>query len=152
MAEGLKYHGATGVVIDGAARDLQEYRDLEFPVSYCFRHKFLSMAICHTRECPVEANSEQVFARKTGTSAGGAVFFLSEINVPVKLQSPIQDATVHPGDYIIADTDGTVCLPVEVAKDVREIVPVIATADRRCGAAIRAGMSVKEAFATYRAT
>ncbi|KAJ0268961.1 hypothetical protein COL940_012884 [Colletotrichum noveboracense] len=114
--------GAKGVVIDGHLRDLQEHRDLRFPL----------------------------FARGTGTTAGGAVCFPSEINVDVKLQSAKQDATISPGGYIIADLDGVVFLPGDLAEQVLEKIPGLAAADDRCAEAIRGGMSVQEAFATFR--
>ncbi|KAH7062696.1 ribonuclease E inhibitor RraA/Dimethylmenaquinone methyltransferase [Macrophomina phaseolina] len=122
MSLRARYLGAQGVVIDGSLRDLQEHRDLGFPL----------------------------FTRGTGTAAGGATCFPSEINVPVKLQSLIQDAVVNPGDYIVADLDGVVCLPKELAEKVLEIIPGIVSADERCAEAIRNGTSVEEAFKTYR--
>lgn len=91
-----------------------------------------------------------MFTRGTGTAAGGATCFPSEINVPVKLQSLIQDTVVNPGDYIVADLDGVVCLPKELAEKVLEIIPGIVSADERCAEAIRNGTSVEEAFKTYR--
>ncbi|KAF5518582.1 4-hydroxy-4-methyl-2-oxoglutarate aldolase [Colletotrichum aenigma] len=91
-----------------------------------------------------------LFARGTGTTAGGAVCFPSEINVDVKLQSAKQDATISPGGYIIADLDGVVFLPGDLAEQVLERIPELAAADDRCAEAIRGGMSVQEAFATFR--
>lgn len=76
--------------------------------------------------------------------------FPSEINVSVTLQSAVQDSTIHPGDYIIADLDGVVCLPSDVAEQVLEIIPKIAKADHLSAEAIRNGMSVQEAFAKFR--
>ncbi|KAF7547234.1 hypothetical protein G7Z17_g7873 [Cylindrodendrum hubeiense] len=122
MSLRAKHLGASGVVIDGSVRDVQEHRDLQFPL----------------------------FARTHGTTAGGAVCFPSEINVPVQLQSAIQDATVNLNDYIIADQDGVVCLPADLAEKVLELIPGIVAADKKCAEAISAGMSVQEAFATYR--
>ncbi|KAH6951263.1 ribonuclease E inhibitor RraA/Dimethylmenaquinone methyltransferase [Ilyonectria sp. MPI-CAGE-AT-0026] len=122
MSLRAKHLGARGVVIDGFLRDLQEHRDLEFPM----------------------------FARGTGTTAGGAVCFPSEINVPVQLQSAKQEAIITPGGYIIADLDGVVFLPGDLAENVLEVIPSIVAADEKCAKAIRGGMTVKEAFATYR--
>jgi regulator of RNase E activity RraA len=68
----------------------------------------------------------------------------------VSLQSSIQEATVQPGDFIIADQDGVVCLPAELAEKVLDVIPAIASADEKCAKAIKEGMSVQEAFATYR--
>lgn len=91
-----------------------------------------------------------MFAKGVGTTAGGEVSRPSEINVPVKLQSEIQDATISPGDYIIADLDGVVCLPQHLARRCLDAIPAIAGADEKCAQAIKEGMSVEEAFKTYR--
>ncbi|KAL1844769.1 hypothetical protein VTK73DRAFT_1824 [Phialemonium thermophilum] len=122
MSLRARHLGARGVVIDGFLRDLQEHRDLGFPL----------------------------FARGVGTTAGGAVCFPSEVDVPVKLQSAKQEAVVRPGGYIVADLDGVVYLPGELAEQVLERVPQLAAADEKCAEAIRGGMSVEEAFATFR--
>lgn len=68
----------------------------------------------------------------------------------MKLQSAKQDATISPGGYIIADLDGVVFLPGDLAEQVLERIPGLAAADARCAEAIRGGMSVQEAFATFR--
>lgn len=91
-----------------------------------------------------------MFAKGVGTTAGGEVCQPSEINVPVKLASTIQDVTIQPGDYIIADLDGVVCLPSALAEKCLATIPAIASADERCAKAIKEGMSVEEAFKTYR--
>lgn len=72
--------------------------------------------------------------------------------MPVKLQSDIQhDAVViSPGDYIIADLDGVVCIPKDMARQCLEAIPAIQQADRMCAEAIKKGMSVEEAFKTFR--
>ncbi|KAI1387023.1 ribonuclease E inhibitor RraA/Dimethylmenaquinone methyltransferase [Hypoxylon trugodes] len=122
MSLRAKYLGAAGVIIDGFLRDLQEHRDLEFPV----------------------------FSKGTGTTAGNSVCFASEINVPIKLQSTIQEATINPSDYIIADLNGVVCVPADLVEKVLEVIPDIVGADEKCANAIRNGVTVKEAFKTYR--
>lgn len=124
MSLRAKALGAAGVVIDGRLRDLQEHRDLGFPM----------------------------FAKGVGTTAGGEVCRPSEINVPVQLNSEIQKAatTINPGDFIIADLDGVVCCPKDLVQRVLEIIPAIAAADAKSGEAIKAGMSVEEAFAKFR--
>lgn len=76
--------------------------------------------------------------------------FPSEVNVSVKLQSSIQDATVNPGDYIIADQDGVVALPGNLAEKMLELIPGIVGADEKAAEAIRGGMSVQEAFKIFR--
>ncbi|ETS78381.1 hypothetical protein PFICI_10443 [Pestalotiopsis fici W106-1] len=122
MSLRAKYLDAAGVIIDGRLRDLQEHQDIEFPV----------------------------FARCVGTTAGGAVCFPSELNMPVSLQSSIHEAVIKPGDFIIADQDGVVCLPAGLAEQVLDAIPAIANADAKCAEAIKEGMSVQEAFAKFR--
>ncbi len=39
MSKRAKYRGAVGTVIDGRLRDLQEHRDIEFPVRPPLRHE-----------------------------------------------------------------------------------------------------------------
>ena len=92
----------------------------------------------------------QVFARSVGTTAGGAVCRASEVDVPVKLQSGIQEAEIHPGDFIIADIDGVVCLPKDLVSKVLESIADGAEADDKSAEAIRGGMSVEEAFKKFR--
>jgi regulator of RNase E activity RraA len=38
------------------------------------------------------------------------------VNVPVKLQTDEQDMEIRPGDYLIADINGVVILPVDLAE------------------------------------
>ena len=47
----------------------------------------------------------------------------SAIDVPVRLSSVDQDIWVRPGDVIIGDADGIVCLPRSLAVRVIEMVP-----------------------------
>ncbi|KAK4500184.1 hypothetical protein PRZ48_008370 [Zasmidium cellare] len=122
MSMRAQYLGAEGTIVDGRVRDLQEHRDLKFPV----------------------------FSRFIGTTAATAVSRPSEINVPVKLQSSVQDATIRPGDFIIADLDGVVCVPRELARKVLDAIPPKAKADAKTAEAIKKGMSVEEAFKTFR--
>lgn len=68
----------------------------------------------------------------------------------MKLQSTKQEATISPGGYLIADLDGVVFLPGDLAEKVLELIPGLAKADERSAEAIRGGMSVQEAFATFR--
>ncbi|KAI9927130.1 hypothetical protein MW887_003513 [Aspergillus wentii] len=113
---------AAGVVIDGRVRDLGEHRALNFPL----------------------------FARSVGTTAGGAACRPSEINVPLRLNSDIQDAWVHPGDYIIADLNGVVVLPQDLAEQVLDVIPGIAAADAKCAEGIKTGRSVQDVFKEFR--
>ncbi|CAF9936241.1 hypothetical protein IMSHALPRED_010517 [Imshaugia aleurites] len=83
-----QHSNALGTIVDGRVRDLQEHRDLGFPV----------------------------FARAVGTTAPQELLRISEVDVPVQLQSGEQEVTVCPGDYLIGDLDGVVCLPKGLAE------------------------------------
>ena len=93
---------------------------------------------------------DQVFARVVGTTAGGEVCRPSEVNVPVRLSSTVQEAWVTPGDYLIADLNGVVCLPQDLAEEVLDIIPKLLDADEKCAAGIRKGRSVQDVFKEYR--
>lgn len=113
---------AAGVVIDDRVRDLNEHRALGFPL----------------------------FARAVGTTAGGEVCRPSEMNVPVRLNLDVQEAWTQPGDYIIADVNGVVRLPEELAEKVLDVIPGIVEADEKCAEGIRTGRSVEEVFKEFR--
>ncbi|KAK1142330.1 hypothetical protein N8T08_007881 [Aspergillus melleus] len=115
--------GAAGVIIDGRVRDLGEHRVAGFPL----------------------------FAKSVGTTAGGSVCRPSETNVPVRLSSHDQpNAWIRPGDYLVGDLNGVVCLPQEMAEEVLDLIPGIAEADEKCAEGIRAGRSVEEVFREFR--
>ncbi|KAH8592213.1 ribonuclease E inhibitor RraA/Dimethylmenaquinone methyltransferase [Bisporella sp. PMI_857] len=85
MSTRAKHLGAQGVIIDGNFRDVNEHRDLGFPL----------------------------FAR--GSSILGSASFTrsSTLNEPVQFTSETQKEplTVHPGDLILGDADGVVVVP-----------------------------------------
>lgn len=94
--------------------------------------------------------SGQVFAKGVSTSAGGPLYRASEVNVPVKLNSTVQERWIHPGDYIIADLNGVVCVPEASVADVIDVVSKIVEADEKCAEAIKGGRSVAETFKEIR--
>ncbi|KAF4548591.1 4-hydroxy-4-methyl-2-oxoglutarate aldolase-like protein [Elsinoe fawcettii] len=117
MTTRAQYSGAVGTVVDGRIRDLQEHRDLNYPL----------------------------FAREVGTSAPAEVVRVCAINVPVQLQSEDQHATINPGDIIIADLNGVVCIPQALAGQLPELMESQAAADEKIAADIKAGKSFTEA-------
>ncbi|TKX23780.1 hypothetical protein C1H76_3979 [Elsinoe australis] len=122
MATRAQFSGAVGSIVDGRIRDLQEHRDLNYPV----------------------------FARDVGTSAPAEVVRVSEIDVPVRLQSDEQDATINPGDILIADLNGVVCIPKEHAEKIVELMESQAAADEKISADIKAGKTFTEASKLHR--
>ncbi|KAG0652742.1 4-hydroxy-4-methyl-2-oxoglutarate aldolase, partial [Hyphodiscus hymeniophilus] len=77
--------GSQGVVIDGYFRDINEHKDLNFPL----------------------------FARGFSIVASNTFTRTSAINVPVPFVSENQTdpITINPGDFILADADGVVVIP-----------------------------------------
>ncbi|KAF5370585.1 hypothetical protein D9758_001825 [Tetrapyrgos nigripes] len=127
MTAGAQARGALGVVISGRCRDLDEHRAAEFPV----------------------------FAR--GHSIVGQSPFTrpSAINVSLLIRDPGEQVTfpptqVAPGDWIVADGDGVVCVPKELKTQVEELAIKLGQIDERCMEDIQAGKGVQASFLKHR--
>ncbi|KAI0532496.1 RraA-like protein [Xylaria digitata] len=114
--------GAVGSVIDGRFRDVQEQRDLSYPI----------------------------FARDVGTAPPAELLKVAAVNVPVKLQTDEQDMEIRPGDYLIADINGVVVLPVELAEKALPLMQKQVEADEKMAVKIKKGMSFVEASKKFR--
>ncbi|TKA80477.1 hypothetical protein B0A55_02314 [Friedmanniomyces simplex] len=123
MSTRALYSGAVGTIIDGRLRDLQEHRDLDFPV----------------------------FARDVGTTAPAEIMRVAAINEPVRLNSEDQDAVIHPGDILVGDMNGVVCIPQALAEKVLDLIPSQVEADEKIAADIKKGRSVAESMKEHRA-
>jgi len=123
MTHRARASGAVGTIVDGRIRDLAEHREQKYPV----------------------------FARDVGTASPYEVVRVSAINVPVQLQSPDQDATINPGDYLIGDLNGVVCLPKEFAEKALELMPSQVEADIKVAEDLDRGVSFGEASKKHRA-
>ena len=109
----------------------------------------------HTVDSVTDTNAEidrQVFAREVGTTAPAEVVKVGEINSPVRLQSEDQDAVIHPGDIIVGDLNGVVCIPQSLAEKVVELIPSQVEADEKVAADIQNGRTVGESMKERRAT
>ncbi|KUJ07651.1 RraA-like protein [Mollisia scopiformis] len=122
MSNRAQVSGAVGTIVDGRVRDLQEHRDLKYPV----------------------------FARDIGTASPYEVVRVSSINTTVKLQSTEQDASIKPGDYLIGDLNGVVCLPREFAEKAIALMAPQVEADLKIAEDIRKGMTFVEASKKHR--
>ncbi|KAK0283628.1 hypothetical protein LTR35_006087 [Friedmanniomyces endolithicus] len=122
MSTRAKYSGALGTIVDGRLRDLQEHRDLEFPV----------------------------FARDVGTTAPAETMRVAAINEPVRLNSDDQDAVIHPGDILVGDLNGVVCIPQHLAEKVIDLIPSQLEADEKVAADIKDGRLVAESMKEHR--
>ncbi|KAI8096458.1 RraA-like protein [Halteromyces radiatus] len=109
-----------GVVIDGRVRDLAEHRSMKFPV-FAKSHSILP---------------QNAFVRP------------SEIQVPITLSgSPV---VIHPGDIMVADMDGVICVPVGLVESVISNCEKYTAIDDQCMKALQEGHGIQETFAKYR--
>ncbi|KAL2444240.1 hypothetical protein ABEF95_016030 [Exophiala dermatitidis] len=124
MSTRSKYLGARGVVIDGNFRDILEHRELGFPL----------------------------FARATSPVGSAGMTRSSRINVPVQFTSPEQKRPfiIHPGDYVLADADGVVIIPVDHAPECLRLMAERAEIDRKTLEALHNGEPMGTTIARLR--
>lgn len=67
------------------------------------------------------------------------------------MNSEDQDATIKPGDIIIADENGVVCIPQNLAERALDLIQSQVDADEAIAADIKNGRSVAEAMKEHRA-
>ena len=127
MSAGAQAGGTLGVVISGRCRDIQEHISLGYPV----------------------------FSRGRSTLGQSPFVRPSAINVPLEIhpqgaEESFPSVTVNPGDYIIADVDGVVCVPRNDIQQVVENARKGKEVDERCMRDIKAGKGVQITFKTHR--
>lgn len=132
MTAGAQSRNCLGTIVSGLIRDTSEHRSSSYPV----------------------------FAR--GTSTVGQTPFTrpSAVNIPVTIPRNVNPAetgglepvTVRPGDWLVADVDGVVCVPKELVERVAELARKGKEVDARCLEDIQKGVGVKESFRRHRGT
>jgi len=127
MTAGALARGALGVVISGRCRDLQEQREFGFPV-YARDHSIVG---------------QSPFTRP------------SAVNIPLTIHHPDERVTfpsvqVSPGDWIVADEDGVVCIPKDLESKVVELAAKLEEIDQKCMEDIKAGKGVQASFLKHR--
>lgn len=141
MSTRAKYLGAKGVVIDGCFRDINEHREMEFPVRMCGR--------------PIASSANdflQLFAKASSSLGNNTFTRASALNVPVEFTSPeqIRPCTIHPGDLIVADADGVVVIPPSKAEQCLGICEERAKIDELTMEALRKGEEMGATLARLR--
>lgn len=68
----------------------------------------------------------------------------------MRLQSEDQDAVINPGDILIADLNGVVCIPQGLADKIVDLMASQAEADEKVAADIKAGKTFTEASKEHR--
>ena len=126
MTAGAHARGVVGVIISGRCRDMAEHRSLAFPV----------------------------FARGRSTLGQFPFTRPSAINIPLTIfprqAGTFPAVTIYPGDWMIADEDGVVCVPNTLQEQVIELANKGREMDSRCMKDINAGKGVKESFQVHR--
>jgi regulator of RNase E activity RraA len=113
--------GVVGAVVDGAIRDIDEIRDLGFPI-------FSRGVVPRSTHSPYSARLEPIEIN-VGISCGGAL--------------------VDPGDIVLADEIGVVAVPQADAAEVLEAAQELAEREEATRRLIRAGKTVDELLAEF---
>ena len=128
MTAGAQARGAVGVIISGRCRDIGEHRTLGFPV----------------------------FSRGRSTLGQSPFTQPTAVNVPLTIspQGPGAETfpavTIEPGDWMVADEDGVVCVPRLLESQVIELATKGRQVDSHCMDDIRAGKGVQNSFKLHR--
>ncbi|KAI4719173.1 RraA-like protein [Aureobasidium sp. EXF-10727] len=147
MSTRAKYLGAQGVVVDGNFRDLNEHREMQFPVrDFSFSPSLPPERIADS------SGQKQVFAKATSALGSNTFTRASGLNVPVQFTSDEQQRplTINPGDLILADLDGVVVVPVEHAEQCLQICEERFEIDEKTMAALQAGEPMGATLARLR--
>lgn len=124
MTAGAQARSASGVVISGRCRDLAEHATLNFPV----------------------------FSRGHSTLGQSPFTRPSAIDVPLTIsaEDDFPSVTVNPGDWIVGDRDGVVCVPRELEAKIAELAAKGRQIDELCMQDIQQGKGVQASFKEHR--
>lgn len=127
MTAGAQARSVQGVIISGRCRDVAEHRDSKFPV----------------------------FARGHSTLGQSPWTRPSAVNIPLTIQPQCSEGEfpavqVVPGDWMVADEDGVVCVPREMEEKVVQLAGNGRDVDARCMEDIRKGLGVQVSFKKHR--
>lgn len=121
MAGLCKQKGVTGAIVDGAIRDIDEIRDLQFPI-------FSRAVVPRSTHSPYSGRLEPI-----------------ELNVPVSCGGVL----VHPGDLVLADEIGVVVIPLEEAEGVLRRAQQQAEKEEATRQWIRSGKTLAEILQAF---
>ena len=111
-----KNKGIRGMIVDGAGRDVDELRDIGWPIW-----------------------TRAITARGTHTMFSGRKEELS-INVPIACGGVV----VRPGDFVVADEIGVAVVPLERAEEILELAREQAEREQRTRAWVAQGKTVED--------
>jgi 4-hydroxy-4-methyl-2-oxoglutarate aldolase len=113
--------GVAAGIVDGAIRDVDEIRDLDFPVWYRGTVPRPSPTAVHDRTEPVQ------------------------VNVPVVLDGQV----IEPGDIVVADENGIAVVPAALAEDVLAGTRMNISKEKVIREKINSGASVTDLLAEF---
>ncbi len=90
---------------------------------------------------PIRAMRYPIFTKGTYMVTGKDRVYVDAVEVPVS----VSGTQVKPGDLIMADDTGAICVPLEKAVEVLEIAEGIARTEASIEELVRSGLSLKEA-------
>ncbi|VDB98106.1 unnamed protein product [Peniophora sp. CBMAI 1063] len=125
MTLGAQSRNCLGTIVHGRIRDTSEHIAASYPL----------------------------YALGTSTVGQSPHTRASEVQVPLVVNSGeggLPGVEVRPGDILVADEDGVVCVPREVEGKVEELARKGRKVDERCAEDIRRGVGVQEAFRRHR--
>jgi regulator of RNase E activity RraA len=119
---GMKERGCVGALVDGGVRDVDWIGDLDFPVYARYR-------------TPVQS-----IGRWKVTGSG----------MPVPMPgATVPEVLVHPGDFILADADGAIVVPAELAEQVLQRAEELGAREVLIRGELADGLSLSEALAKF---
>jgi 4-hydroxy-4-methyl-2-oxoglutarate aldolase len=122
IALGMRERGCAGALVDGGVRDIAWIAQAGFPVYARYR-------------TPVQSIGR---------------WKVLDSGVPVRLPGATTAfVAVRPGDFILADADGAIAIPAEVAVPVLEHAEALGAREREIRREISAGLSLGEALAKF---
>lgn len=127
MTAGALARSSLGVIISGRCRDVAEHREQSFPV----------------------------FARGHSTLGQSPFTRPSEVNIPLHIspedgEDAFPGVEVKPGDWMVADEDGVVCVPRAMEEQVAELAQKGREVDEKCMEDIKKGLGVAASFKKHR--
>jgi len=122
IAIGMKERGCAGALVDGGVRDVRWIKAIQFPVFARYRTPVQSIARWKVTACQVP-----VYLR----GAAGSLI------------------AVRPGDFILADEDGAIVIPVEVLEQVLLESEKLTRTEENIRAELQKGMTLAQALEKF---
>lgn len=97
----------------------------------------------------------QLLARGISATSAQATTHASAINVDVTVNTSAlatyaSQPVIHPGDVLVVDSHGAVCVPRDALDDVLDRLPRWVAGEEQVKQAVKDGMDVQEAFKRFR--